>query len=362
MYAITGHLQTYDWGVPGGFNDYLPQPAGDGPHAELWFGAHPHGPSPMRDAEGTLADYAAPGSVPLLVKLLAAARPLSIQVHPPADIAARMLATGSSLVSDDRAKNELLIALEPFAVFAGWRDCERAADILAATDPALQPAADAVRGGDSVAAARLLVEVPAPEVQRLTQPFLAAVSQRVGTEEIHSFALCAETHPGDAGLLVAALLDHRMLAPGTGVYMPAGGVHAYVQGMGLEVMTSSDNVLRLGLTHKQVAVEESLQVAASDSEPHFLGGDVRVDHGHPAMTAFRPLGGPFTAGLLRHDSTTAAAGTYRCVVCLGGRTVVETGAEVLTLQPGEAAVILDHEADAAIVADGSAGVIVEVLG
>ena len=362
MRVITGYLQTYDWGAPGAFNAYLPGERGDGPQAELWFGVHPHGPSPLRDSEGTLAESVPDGSVPLLVKLLAAARPLSIQVHPPAELAARMFAEDSSLVSDDRSKNELLIALEPFSVFAGWRDCERAADILAATDPSLSDAAEAVRSGDSVLAAKILIGLPSAEVQRLTQPFLAAVSQRTGTEELHSFALCAESHPGDAGLLVAALLDHRMLAPGTAVYMPAGGVHAYVQGMGIEVMTSSDNVLRLGLTHKAVAVKEALEVAASDSEPHFLGGDVRVDHGHPAMTAFRPLGAPFTAGLLRHDRTTAGSGVFRCVVGLGGQTTVTCGDEVLELGAGEAAVILADEPEIEIVADGSAGVVLERRG
>jgi len=74
-------------------------------------------------------------------------------------------------------------------------------------------------------------------------------------------------YPGDMGVLVALLLRHRVLSPGTALFVPAGVLHAYLRGFGIEVMANSDNVLRGGLTPKHVDVGELLDVANFESEP-----------------------------------------------------------------------------------------------
>lgn len=358
MIPITGYLQTYDWGVPGGLNPWLTAPAGQGPQAELWFGAHPNGPSPLRDAPGSLADATAPGEVALLVKLLAAARPLSIQLHPPADLAAALFAAGSDLVADDRAKIEMLVALEPFAVFAGWRDAEHAAQLLAAADPELTGAADDVRAENPQAALPKILAVGPERVQNdIGRVLERAADLGLDSYETASLALAAREFPGDAGLLVLLLLGHRRLEAGAAVYMPAGGVHAYAEGFGIEIMTSSDNVLRLGLTSKRIAVDEAIVALRDEGEPHFLGADVQMDHGHPVMTSYRPYSAPFAAEFLRSSGLVARSGGYRCVVCIAGETTIICGDEALTLQQGQGCAILADEPDAQIEADGSAAVV-----
>ncbi len=356
MYVIIGHLQPYAWGADGGLNEWLPGEPGPGPQAELWFGAHPNGPSPLLGQPATLADVA--GEVPLLVKLMAAARPLSIQLHPDRERAVELFAAGSPLVSDDRAKIEMLIALEPFSIFAGWRDADQAAALLEATDPVLVPAAAAARAGDTPAAIRALLATDRATVGALIPRLLAAAQQaRLGSEELHALALAAHSYPDDPGVLVTALLDQRLLAPGEAVYMPAGGVHAYVQGFGIEVMTASDNVLRLGMTGKPIAVDEALASLSRQGQPHLLGADVQLDHGHPVVSSYRPYGAPFSVELVRASDLVAFGGVYRLVLCVRGEVDVTCDGLATTLQPGQACAILAGEGDAQIRAVGTAAVV-----
>ncbi|MFD0823849.1 mannose-6-phosphate isomerase, class I, partial [Micromonospora zhanjiangensis] len=70
----------------------------------------------------------------------------------------------------------------------------------------------------------------------------------------------AERYPEDPGVLVALLLNHVILAPGEAIWMPAGNLHAYLHGVGVEILAASDNVLRGGLTPKRVDVAELIRV------------------------------------------------------------------------------------------------------
>lgn len=359
VYAITGHLQPYPWGRDEGLNPWLAAPV-DGPQAELWFGAHPNGPSPLRDGTGALSDIADPSAVPLLVKLLAAARPLSIQLHPPASIAQAMFAAKSPLVADDGEKVELLVALEPFAVFAGWGDERVAAQLLLATDASLAPVAEVVAVGQVEAAVRQLLAIPGAHVATLAPGLLKAAGELgLDAEHVHSLALAAQSFPGDAGLLVLALMDHTVLAPGSAVYMPAGGVHAYAQGFGIEVMTSSDNVLRLGLTGKPLAIDEALGALDPHGDPHFIGADVQMEHGHPTVTSYRPHLAPFAVESLHHTSLQAAGGAYRLVLSVRGTTQVTCGDQVVMLGQGEAAAVLAIEPAIEVIAQETAIVVEE---
>lgn len=343
MYVISGHLQQYAWGRDGGLNPWLPTPVA-GPQAELWFGAHPNGPSPLVGRPGTLADVASPAQVPLLVKLLAAGRPLSIQIHPAAELARQMWAASSPLVADDGEKVEMLLALEPFAIFAGWRDACSAAALLRATSPSLEPAAQAVEFDDTAAAVRFLLNHDAAEVERLTPALLAALA-RLGAddEQIHSFGLAARSFPGDAGLLVLLLMDHHLLADRAAVFLPAGGVHAYAQGFGVEVMTASDNVLRLGLTPKPIAVDQALAAVSASGDPHFLGGEVYTEHGHVSVAEYRPHRAPFWVSTLHNSEFAGPAGAYRCVVAVRDDATVRCGDQAASLRQGQAVAVLAEE-------------------
>ena len=70
----------------------------------------------------------------------------------------------------------------------------------------------------------------------------------------------SETYPGDAGVVVALLMNHVVLRRGEGVFLQAGLLHAYLSGLGVEIMAASDNVLRGGLTPKRIDVPELLSI------------------------------------------------------------------------------------------------------
>jgi mannose-6-phosphate isomerase len=100
----------------------------------------------------------------------------------------------------------------------------------------------------------------------------------------------AETYPGDVGVLAALLLNHVVLASGEAMYLPAGNLHTYLRGTGVEISANSDNVLRGGLTSKHIDVPELLRVL------DFSYGVLPVQRGEPVglhETAYRTLAEEF---------------------------------------------------------------------
>lgn len=335
--VIRGALKEYAWGIPDGLTAWSGRRTG-GPQAELWFGAHPAAPSPVVGQDATLDSVLGVGDVPLLTKLLAAAEPLSIQVHPHAELAraafARQVEPGADQVySDPDEKTELLVAIEPFEVFAGWRDVHEAMAILAGVDGTEQVRAVLEREGP-IAAVPLLLAVD--HVDRAVQLVDAVRAAGLGAAEVDAYATVARIYPNDPGLLVSVLLAYRKLEPGNAIYVPAGVPHSYIRGLGLEVMTSSDNVVRLGLTPKPVFVDAAL-LALSDAHDEVL-----VESGFGERIA--PAGAPFAA-TITGEETDLPAGSFRVVLAVDGGCEVSAhaGGATIALQQGEAAVITADE-------------------
>ncbi|MGW3016326.1 mannose-6-phosphate isomerase, class I [Streptomyces longwoodensis] len=281
-----------------------------GPEAELWMGAHPAGPSGLtRDGRRTtLQDLVAAdperelgapcarrfgGRLPFLLKILAADRPLSIQVHPDrqqarSGFAAQTTTPGRRVYADDWPKPELLHALTAFEVLAGFRSRAEAAEVYDGLGvPALAPVVAVLRTGDGAdalrEALRTVLNWPCGDRRSLVSAVVAA-SARLGDSPgpyaaaYTTVADMARHHPGDLGLVASLLLRHQVLEPGATLYMPPGGLHAYVRGVGVELLANSDNVLRACLTGKEVDVPELLRI----TDP-----GARV-----AVVAPRALGGP----------------------------------------------------------------------
>lgn len=269
---VSGALKEYDWGVVDGLAPWHGHTGR--PQAELWFGVHPSGPTPVidgPDAGRLLADLDAHRGMPL-VKLLAAGAPLSVQVHPDARTAERGRVERPALYADAQEKSEMLVALEPFEIHVGWRDFAMAAAALQEAD-ADAHVVDRVRAGDAVGAAAAILrgDGPCDLARRLVT---AARESGWPGAEVDALARVAEAFPGDPGIAVTALLDHDVLAPGDAVAVPAGVVHSYLGGLGVEVMTSSDNVLRLGLTSKPIAVDEALAAVRMDRRAERIAGGI----------------------------------------------------------------------------------------
>jgi mannose-6-phosphate isomerase len=284
--SIEGVLRRYEWGSRTAIPRLLGVEPDGRPAAELWFGAHPHDPSPAPAHQATLEELIAADPngmlgaptverfgprLPYLVKILAAGKALSIQVHPTREQAqegyAREEAAGiahdapNRNYRDPNHKPELLYALTPFEALCGFRPVDETLALLAQLDvPELAFVAELLRGPDPLRAAfTALLTHDEPG------PIVAAVAARAGGAAgdegpLHAVRVAGADAPEDVGVVVALLLNYVRLAPGEAIFLGAGNVHAYLRGAGVEIMANSDNVLRCGLTPKHVDVAELLRI------------------------------------------------------------------------------------------------------
>ncbi|BBZ34845.1 mannose-6-phosphate isomerase, class I [Mycolicibacterium confluentis] len=299
MDLLRGAIRTYAWGSRTAIADFTGRPVpAPHPEAELWLGAHPADPAWVQtpDGEHSLLDAlrADPegqlGSavrsrfgdvLPFLVKVLAADEPLSLQAHPSTEQAVEGFAREDRLgvpvnspvrnYRDRSHKPEILIALEPFDAMAGFRPAAQTIELLRALAVSeLDPYVALLSGGAESDGLRALfttwITLPQPELDVLVPAVLEGAINYVqsgATEfvaEARAILELGERYPGDAGVLAALLLNCVHLEAGEAIYLPAGNLHSYLRGVGVEVMANSDNVLRGGLTPKHVDVPELLRV------------------------------------------------------------------------------------------------------
>ncbi len=244
--AVTGVVQHYTWGDRTFIPQLLHTTADGRPWAELWLGTHPNGPATT--ADGPLADIT--GELPYLLKVLAAARPLSLQAHPTREQAVDGHARG--VYPDDRAKPELLCALTRFDALCGIRPVAATLTLLGALGA--EPLAAALRS-DGVGA--VIEDLYRGRIDPGPTIMACARSQRPEAELVTQLA--AE-YPDDPSVVVTLLLNRVVLQPGEAIHLTAGNLHAYLGGAGVELMGASDNVVRGGLTDKTVDVDELLRI------------------------------------------------------------------------------------------------------
>jgi mannose-6-phosphate isomerase len=278
MELLDNPIQEYAWGSHTVLAGFLGRPAPtEEPQAELWIGAHPAAPSRLpsgrtldelieADPQAALgpASVAAFGPrLPFLLKVLAVAEPLSLQVHPDREQAERGFAAEQKPAGDPARnykdswpKPEILCALTDFHALCGLRDPAESAELLGRI-PALAPVTALLAAGDLRAAVEALLTWPSPK----------DVVAEAGAVAPEPYASLAARHPGDMGVIVAMLLNEVRLRPGQALYVPPRRPHAYLSGTGVELMAGSDNVLRAGLTPKHVDVPELLAVASFEPSP-----------------------------------------------------------------------------------------------
>ena len=303
MRGLEPTFQAYAWGSSTAIPEALGV-VGDGePVAEAWFGGHPSAPSLLsgaprehvdaaiaRDPEGLLGGDVLSRfgpQLPFLLKLIAAARPLSLQVHPSIELArdgyAREDDRGVALDDPRRSyrdrnhKPELVYALSTFEALVGFRAPRRTAEILRGLEHPVARRlhrtvlADPTPTGVQEAFTYLVSDDSRPtpaEVADLADEFrarLAAGSPSPRTDR--AVDLLERAYPGDPGAVTAVLLNPVTLRPGEALFVPAGAVHAYLSGFAVEIMANSDNVLRAGLTSKHVDIPELLRAVDCVAAP-----------------------------------------------------------------------------------------------
>jgi mannose-6-phosphate isomerase len=355
MLIARGAVKDYDWGIVDGLQAWSGEATGE-PQAELWFGVHPGGPSPLVDSSGRptgehLADHFDIEAIPLLVKILAAGRPLSVQVHPSKSVAAagwlqQEQDPSMNVYSDPFEKTEMLVALGPFEAFAGWRDRRQAAAMLERI-PGTEAAIEALRAGDVPAAIRLLLQASTPHAVSMLPG--AAGAAGLSEAEVGAYDTVSKDYPEDAGALLSAMLGYLSLRAGQAVYLPAGVPHSYIRGTGVEVMTSSDNVVRLGLTSKPVFVEHAIAALRMDLAPQFMN----TENGDLIW----PVNSPFVLRMLETGRERIPAGAYRIVLVIEGSARVVSDIAEIALRPGIAAVLSSDDPDAHVEVDGLVAIV-----
>ncbi len=382
--GITNSPRPYAWGSTTAIAQLLGHDTSVTPEAELWLGAHPGSPSVILDPSQTggatdlaewiasdpataLGPYAASGRLPFLLKILAAASPLSLQAHPTAEQAKLGFERENDLgvpldaphrnYKDPFPKPELIYALSPeFDALCGFRPLEETRALLEALrvasltmeDPQPQPLDDLIESlsGSDVALQETFEwlirnSTGVPTLVSLVTTLAELGIGGYGAEMATVTALAAE-YPGDPGIVISLLLNRVTLAAGEVLYLPAGNIHAYLSGLGVELMAASDNVLRGGLTPKHIDVPELLDVLdfTPVSVPYLVSDD-----SIPGVSVFRPDVDDFE--LLRVDgmfldSTFTLTGPA-IALCTAGEVSISGATSSASLMRGESTYITPDE-------------------
>jgi mannose-6-phosphate isomerase len=307
---LTGTVKHYDWGGTSFIPDLLALPnAGGRPFAEYWMGVHPQADCRvelntnetrlLRDIinEGgaaVLGDYVFRrfGTMPFLLKALDVKNMLSIQVHPSKAEAEKEFAreneAGIPLDSpqrnykDNNHKPELMAAMGEFWLLHGFKPADEMKQVLREV-PELQPLLPVFEQSGYKGLYSHVMEMPQERVNDQLQPLLDRIIPlyKAGRLDKATAGYWAAkgaltfSQPGktDRGIFSVYLFNLVRLQRGEAIFQDAGVPHAYLEGQNVEIMASSDNVLRGGLTTKHIDVKELLKhVKCEATHPDILKG------------------------------------------------------------------------------------------
>lgn len=375
LVPLTNTPRDYAWGsttLIAGLEGRTPTGA---PEAEVWFGDHPGHPARVPDGR-TLGEWltsadapeGTPERLPYLLKILAAGSPLSIQAHPSKVQAeegfAREEAEGTPrdaatrTYRDDNHKPEIIVALsERFLALAGLRDLAATRRLLGAVGDATAPLRTVLDAhpDDAAALAAALAWILSPAAGPQVSEIIAAATDAASEEfadELELVRHLQSHYPGDPGIVVAMLLNLVILRRGQGVFVPAGVLHAYIEGLGVEIMAASDNVLRGGLTPKHIDVAELTAILDPRPGPAPVldpaAGTARTfTGGVPDFVLTQVTADPSAAVEVRINGIAIAVATSGEVEITGADTQ-----DRLTLRPGSAALITPNEGSVSISGTG----------
>lgn len=361
MQLVRGVVQHYAWGDPTSIPRMLDVDPDGRPWAELWFGTHIGGASKVLPVTERLIDgrrahpddtneaarplAAVSGELPYLLKILSASRPLSLQTHPN-EIQARegfarensaKIPIGNShrIYRDPFAKPELICALGPFEALCGFRREIDTVELLNSIGAGTSHLARLVADEGLGYTMRFLFS-RSPDAEQACRDVIAACCD-VELPEARWVVNLAESYPGDPAVVAAILLNYVVLEPGQALYLGPGNLHAYLRGTGVEVMGSSDNVVRCGLTNKHVDVDEVLATVVTEPllDP-VLSPTLATNTSTGRLWTFDTPGAPFRVWMHQiRGAETLVAPTRELALCGVGSTDLLHRGEVCYLAPGD---------------------------
>jgi mannose-6-phosphate isomerase len=262
---ITGYLQNYEWGSLNALADLRGVNPSGSPEAEIWFGVHPSGPSTVERELGRITLQEAINleeeEMPYLVKILAAQRPLSLQAHPDQIQAA-------SGFADNRSKPEMICALTPFQALCGFKTTSEAYEVstqLQLPEDLLFMIKEAVDLSQVIES--ILTKERKRDIESLTQMCKELIEGGSLSSEAETIIKVAKEYPEDPSLLIIPMMQIHTLKPGEALFLNPGVLHAYLEGVALEVMGSSDNVVRAGFTTKEKDPATLLKILDFEASP-----------------------------------------------------------------------------------------------
>ena len=371
MIRVDNTPRDYAWGSLTDIAELRGQSPTGMPEAELWLGTHPGSPTRIvdtahADGSATIADYlTARGEQPLpyLLKILAAAHPLSIQAHPSPEQArdgyARENSEGIALDApnrnyrDDAHKPELIYALsDTFEALCGFRDVELTiaeleklaaanAQACAPTSALTEFISQLAQRGEGAIRWALDWALTGDNASSL----IAEISSAGKLVADSLLIELSQDYPGDPGIVVALLLNRVTLSKGQALYLPAGNMHAYIRGLGIELMAASDNVLRGGLTTKHVDVPELLAVVSDKVVPVPILEPRAIA---PGIELFEPDVPDFVLAHVvvskeTRDSDVVSLTRHAIVTCTSGNVTITGSSSSIDLTQGQNAFISGEE-------------------
>lgn len=293
LWPLNGGVQPYGWGRRGGSTpapfipDLLGTPAVAGQaYAELWLGVHPKLPSGvagaatldvcLRQQPKALGKKLAGKEFPILLKVLDIAMPLSIQLHPNAEQARILHRRQPADYPDANPKPEIALALSRATMLCGFRQ-ERAIRLDVQRLKALGKFFGGIAvspGWHQPAYARLMQAAPETISKLATTLAKEIAGLERPTPRDRRFLKLIQAYPGDRGAFCAYFMNEMTLKPGQGVFIDANILHSYQEGVLLECMVNSDNVVRGGLTEKKLDIATLLEIVDfRPGKPAILEGD-----------------------------------------------------------------------------------------
>ena len=382
MQKLINSVQNYAWGSKTALTDlYGIANPNNLPMAELWMGAHPKSSSKIEDASGQArslrdvidADKAALlgdkvaqrfGELPFLFKVLCADQPLSIQVHPNKQASeigfAKENAAGIPLdaaernYKDPNHKPELVFALTPFLAMNAFREFSEIISLLQPVAGANNAIAHFLENPNADALSQLfasLLNMQGEEKSHALAVLKAAPDSQQG-EPWETIRLISEFYPDDSGLFSPLLLNVVKLNPGEAMFLFAETPHAYLQGVALEVMANSDNVLRAGLTPKYIDIPELVANVKFVAKPAAELLTQPVKNGAELDFPIPVEDFAFSLHDLSQTETTIAQESAAILFCVEGEATLHKGEQRLVLKPGESAFVAANESPVSVSGTG----------
>ncbi|WP_241647136.1 mannose-6-phosphate isomerase, class I [Rosenbergiella metrosideri] len=297
MYKLINQIQDYDWGCRNAISEFFSLKNHKNiPMAEIWMGAHPKLSSKILVDDELInldefilhnpvmalgeVNYKRFSRLPYLFKILAADKPLSIQVHPNLPAAKKgflkenkiglPLSSSFRNYQDDNHKPELIYALSKFSAMNGFRELKEISRFLSDLDLNISQTKEFIANPDFSKLESLFIYLltlkEGVKVDYLSH--LIKYSENRKYSPWKDITEISKYWPNDVGLFMPLLLNIIVLEPGDAMFLDACTPHAYLKGLGLEIMASSDNVLRAGLTNKHIDINELFSNVNFLSKPY----------------------------------------------------------------------------------------------